>query len=266
MCVVEAMYLSIRRRDRYDVYRVLYEERMPPFVVSIAPVYTPKIPAGGAADTSSYIRELWTHDNELWVLEYEQPAPVFIGLGVGGVENRPWRHFRNIPDLYLPPRGVFTVSQQIAGGTEATLLGAASLFAEHVSPVVKRVSVSPAGASPACAVLKDVADGDVVGGYTVCAPAGEMRTAELEWPIRGVLKAVATANAYISVQAEWRPEVEKIVVGLGQHIWARVVNPTPQDVTRVALKLWGTRYVLKYVESRDWPEGEVVEYWPWRPE
>ena len=82
------MRLSVPYRGRYKVFKVLHEEPMPRFMVSVVPGYIASVPASGFADTPSEVRELQTYTDEIWVLEYDQPSPALFGVGIGGAEER----------------------------------------------------------------------------------------------------------------------------------------------------------------------------------
>jgi hypothetical protein len=259
------MRISIPYGGRYKVYKVLHEEPIPRFLVKIVPDYIASVPARGFADTPSDIRQLQTHEDEVWVLEYDQPYPALFGVGIGGAENRLFKSYKSLPDLFYPPTGEVAVSQSLSAGTPAILIAPPAAFAQLPLYYVRQVVVTNAGTAAAVVEFSQATDDTTTRVLRVLAPAGANTVLDrLELPIRGALSVASTEAVDVTVVVRWEPYYHKLVVGLGERIYMRVVNPLSVVLTQFAVSFSGVRYRVKYEGERDEPEGEVLTLYPHR--
>jgi hypothetical protein len=258
--------ISIPRPSGFDIYDVLYVEDLPGVAVPLCPNYIASVPANSYADSMTYIRELWTRDNELWVADYEFPVPLFLGLGVGGVENRWFRGFRNISPLFLPPKGRYVAYASIAaGGSASNIVGALSQNNQHVDFIVDRIIAANTGTAAGTLTLTDAYGGTTYSTLSIEVPAGAtVDMKNVDWRVYGLVNATADGSSInLTIIGHWQELVGKIAVGLGIQYWVRLVNPTPNAVTCAALKLFGKRYFVKLAASgAPSPEGEIVNLYP----
>jgi hypothetical protein len=271
----ELKYVSVpvveERKPCYRIYRVLHVEPLPSIAIRIVPDYVSSIPAQSKVDVVSEIKELMTREDELWVLEYEQPRPALFRIGYGGHYNALMMGYRGLADMFYPPCGTLAVSQTV--GTSATVLAAVPAQMSQLPALrLKRVVAANAGTSAASLTLSDVVlVGTTTYAYRLLAlqvPAGDTRAVEVDVPVRGALQAAASAPLEVSVQLEWDGIREcKFAVGFGERVFVSVLNPLPASISDVlAIVVRGVRMRVMKVRDADEPLGDVVVVYPFRIE
>jgi hypothetical protein len=248
------------------VFKVLHEEPIPRFVVQVVPNYIASVSASSFADTPSEVRELQTYPDEIWVLEYDQPTPVLFGIGMGGAEERLFKGYRSLVDLFYPPSGSVAVQATLTAGTPATLIVPPTTFAQLPLMYIRKIYVANAGTSPATVTFTQTTGATTVNILKAVAPAGQTLTLDrLDIPVRGALGAVSTANVDVTAVVEWEMTYPlRVAVGLGGSVYIRVVNPLPTPLSNFAITFRGTRYRAELLRESDEPEGEVVAIYPFR--
>lgn len=244
------------RGCKYLYYDTEFEEELPQFAIQIAPTYLSSV-GQGVYDIPTSIRELDTKENELFVLQYVQPLPLLIGIGYGGWENRLWRNFQSMPDLYYPPSGRAATSANVAAGGSATLIGpvVAPPSKQYATPIVRRVVVANTGTATGTLTLTD----GQTPVMTIPLAAGAYADfKDLAIRVWQSLVAVATgSNFSVTVEYEWPPAPD-IVVGFNTKIYMRVINPTTATFNNVALVLTGRRYIVRQVGEGAEPKGIIL--------
>ena len=259
------MRMSIPYRGRYKVFKVLHEEPMPRFAVSVVPNYIASVPASSFADTRSEVWELQTYPDEIWVLEYDQPMPALFGIGIGGVEERLFKGYRSLVDLFYPPSGSVSIQQPLTAGSPATLIAPPTTYAQLPLMYLKAVYIANTGASPATVTFTQTAGAAAVNILKAAAPAGTLALDKLNIPVRGALGAVSTADVDVTAVVEWETSYPpRVAVGLGEPVYMRIVNPLPTPLNSFAITFRGTRYRVEQLRESDEPEGEVVTIYPFR--
>jgi hypothetical protein len=269
----ELKYVSVpvveERRSFYRVYRVLHVEPLPSIAIRIVPDYVSSIPAQSKVDVVSEIKELMTRENELWVLEYEQPRPALFRIGYRGHYNALMMGYRGLADMFYPPCGTLAVSQTV--GTSAVALAAVPAQMSQLPRLrLKRVVAANAGTSAASLALSDaVTVGATTYAYRLLAlqvPAGDTRAVEVDVPVRGALQAVASAPLEVTAQLEWDGIREcKFAVGFGERVFVSVLNPLPADISDVlVIVARGVRMRVARVRDADEPIGDVVVVYPFQ--
>jgi hypothetical protein len=260
------MRISIPYRGRYKVFKVLHEEPMPRFAVSVVPNYIASVPAFGIADTPSEVRELQTYPDEIWVLEYDQPLPVLFGVGVGGAEERLFKGYRSLVDLFYPPSGSVSIQQSLTAGSPATLIAPPTTYAQLPLMYLKAVYIANTGTSPATVTFTQTAGAAITNILKAVAPAGQtLALDKLNIPVRGALGAVSTADVDVTAVVEWETSYPlRMAVGLGEPVYMRIVNPLPTPLNSFVITFRGTRYRVEQLREGDEPEGEVVTIYPFR--
>jgi hypothetical protein len=260
------MRISVPYRGKYRVFKVIHEEQIPRFVVAIVPNYIASVPAFGFADTPSEVRELQTYPDEIWVLEYDQPMPVLFGVGVGGAEERLFKGYRSLVDLFYPPSGSVAVQASLTAGAPATLIAPPTTYAQLPLMHLKAVYIANAGASPATVTFTQTAGAATANILKAVATAGQtLALDKLNIPVRGALGAVSTADVDVTVVVEWEMAYPlRVAVGLGEPVYIRVVNPLPTQLNSFVVAFKGTRYRVEQLRESDEPEGEVVAIYPFR--
>jgi len=260
------MRISVPYRGRYKVFKVLHEEPMPRFMLSVVPNYIASVPASGFADTPSEVRELQTYPDEIWVLEYDQPLPVLFGVGIGGAEERLFKSYRSLVDLFYPPSGSTAVQASLTAGTPATLIAPPTTYAQLPLMYLKAVYIANTGTSPATVTFTQTSGTSTVNILKAVAPAGgTLALDKLNTPVRGALGAVSTANVDVTAVVEWESAYQlQVAVGLGEPIYLRVMNPLPTALDKFAITFRGVRYRVEQLRESDEPEGEVVVIYPFR--
>jgi hypothetical protein len=260
------MRISVPYNGKYKVFKVLHEEPIPRFMVSVVPNYIASVPASSFADTTNEIRELQTYPDEIWVLEYDQPMPALFGVGIGGAEERLFKSYRSLVDLFYPPSGSVPVQASLTAGTPATLIAPPTTYAQLPLMYLKAVYVANAGTSPATVTFTQTTGTTTVNILKVAAPAGETLALDrLNIPVRGALGAVSTANVDVTAVVEWETTYQlQVAVGLGESVYIRVVNPLPATLNSFAITFRGTRYRVEQLKESDEPEGEIVTIYPFR--
>jgi hypothetical protein len=257
------------RRALYRVYRVLHVEPLPAFAIRIVPDYVLSIPAQSKVDVVSEIRELMTRENELWVLEYEQPRPALFRIGYGGHFNALMMGYKGLADMFYPPCGTLAVSQTV--GTSAVTLAAVPAQMSQLPELrLRRVVAANAGTSAASLALSDaVMIGTATYTYRLLSlqvPAGDTRAVEVDMPVHGALQAAASASLEVSAQLEWDGIGEcKFAVGLGERVFVSVLNPLPASISDVlAIVARGIRMRVAKLRDADEPVGDVVVMYPFQ--
>ena len=260
------MRISVPYRGRYKVFKVLHEEPMPRFVVSVVPNYIASVPASGFADTPSEVRELQTYTDEIWVLEYDQPLPVLFGIGIGGAEERLFKSYRSLVDLFYPPSYSVALQATLTAGTPAMLMTPPTTYAQLPLMYLKEVYIANTGTSPATVTFTQTTGTATVNILKVAAPAGQtLALDKLNIPVRGALGAVSTANVDVTAVVEWEVTFPlHVAVGLGEPVYIRVVNPLPTPLNSFAITFKGTRYRVEQLRESDEPEGEIITIYPFR--
>lgn len=241
---------------KYLYYDAEFEEELPQFAIQIAPTYLSSV-GQGVYDIPASIRELDTRENELLILNYVQPLPLLIGIGYGGWENRLWRNFQSMPDLYYPPSGRAATSATVAAGGSATLIGpvVAPPSKQYATPIIRRVVAVNVGTSAGALTLADGA----TPLMTIPLAAGAYADfKDLSIRVWQTLSATATgSNFSVTVEYEW-PQAPDIAVGFGVKVYMRVINPTPVTYNNVALVLTGKRYIVRQVGEGAEPKGLIL--------
>ena len=260
------MRISVPYRGRYKVFKVLHEEPMPRFMLSVVPTYIASVPASGFADTPSEVRELQTYPDEIWVLEYDQPLPVLFGVGIGGAEERLFKSYRSLVDLFYPPSGSTAVQASLTAGTPATLIAPPTTYAQLPLMYLKAVYIANTGTSPATVTFTQTSGTSTVNILKAVAPAGgTLALDKLNTPVRGALGAVSTANVDVTAVVEWESAYQlQVAVGLGESIYLRVMNPLTTTLNNLVITFKGMRYRVEQLRESDEPEGEVVVIYPFR--
>lgn len=260
------MRISVPYRGRYKVFKVLHEEPIPRFMVSVVPSYIASVPASSFADTPSEVRELQTYPDEIWVLEYDQPMPVLFGVGVGGAEERLFKSYRSLVDLFYPPSGSTALQATLTAGTPATLIAPATTYAQLPLMYLKEVYIANTGTSPATVTFTQVTGTVTVNILRVVVPAGQtLALDKLYIPVRGALGAVSTANVDVTAVVEWEMTYPlRVAVGLGEPVYIRVVNPLPTPLNNFIITFKGTRYRVEQLSESDEPKGEIITIYPFR--
>jgi hypothetical protein len=260
------MRISVPYRGRFKVFKVLHEEPMPRFAVAVVPNYIASVPASGFADTPSEVRELQTYPDEIWVLEYDQPMPALFGIGVGGAEERLFKSYRSLVDLFYPPSGSVAIQQPLTAGSPATLIAPPTTYAQLPLMYLKEVYIANTGTSPATVTFTQTTGTTTVNILKVAAPAGQTLALDrLNIPVRGALGAVSTANVDVTAVVEWEVTyLLRVAVGLGEPVYIRVVNPLPTPLNNFAITFRGVRYRVEQLRESDEPEGEIVTIYPFR--
>ncbi|WP_342820199.1 hypothetical protein [Thermofilum sp.] len=260
------MRISVPYRGRYKVFKVLHEEPIPRFMVSVVPSYIASVPASSFADTPSEVRELQTYPDEIWVLEYDQPIPVLFGVGVGGAEERLFKSYRSLVDLFYPPSGSTALQATLTAGTPATLTAPPTTYAQLPLMYLEEVYIANTGTSPATVTFTQVTSTATVNILRVVVPAGQTLALDrLYIPVRGALGAVSTANVDVTAVVEWEMTYPlRVAVGLGEPVYIRVVNPLPTPLNNFIITFKGTRYRVEQLSESDEPEGEIITIYPFR--
>jgi len=260
------MQISVPYRGKYKVFKVLHEEPIPRFMVTVVPNYITSVPASSFADTPSEVRELQTYTDEIWVLEYDQPLPVLFGVGIGGVEERLFKSYRSLVDLFYPPSGSTALQASLTANTPTTLMVPPTTYAQLPLMYLKEVYVANTGTSPATVTFTQTSGTTTVNILKVAAPAGEtLALDKLYIPVRGALGAVSTANVDVTAVVEWETTYPlQVAVGLGESVYIRVVNPLPTTLSSFVITFKGTRYRVEQLKESDEPEGEIVTIYPFR--
>ncbi|MFZ8812196.1 MAG: hypothetical protein ACO2PN_29355 [Pyrobaculum sp.] len=260
------MRISVPYKGRYKVFKVLHEEPIPRFVVQVVPNYIASVPASGYADTPSKIRELQTYPDEIWMLEYDQPMSVLFGIGVGGAEERLFKGYRSLVDLFYPPSGSAAVQATLTAGTPATLIAPPTTYAQLPLMYLREVYIANTGTSPATVTFAQTTGATTVNILKVAIPAGQTFALDkLNIPVRGALSAVSTADVDVTAVVEWEMVFPlRVAVGLGESVYIRVVNPSPVSLNSFVIAFKGTRYRVEQLRESDEPEGEVVTIYPFR--
>jgi len=260
------MRLSVPYRGRYKVFKVLHEEPMPRFMVSVVPSYIASVPASGFADTPSEVRELQTYPDEIWVLEYDQPSPALFGVGIGGAEERLFKSYRSLVDLFYPPSGSAAVQASLTANTPTTLIAPPTTYAQLPLASIKAVYIANTGTSPATVTFTQTTGNTTVNILRVAAPAGgTLALDKLYIPVRGALGAVSTAAVDVTAVVEWEAAYPlRVAVGLGEPVYMRVVNPLPTALNSLVITFRGVRYRVEQLRESDEPEGEIITIYPFR--
>jgi hypothetical protein len=229
------------------------------------PNYIASVPTSSFADTPSEVRELQTYPDEIWVLEYDQPMPVLFGVGIGGAEERLFKGYRSLVDLFYPPNGSTTVQATLTAGTPVTLIAPPTTFAQLPLMYIRKVYIANADTSPATVTFTQTG-ATTVNILKAVAPAGQTLVLDrLDIPVRGALGATSTGNVDVTVVVEWEMAYPlRVAVGLGEPVYIRVVNPLPVPLNSFAIMFKGMRYRVEQLRESDGPEGEVVTIYPFR--
>jgi len=264
------MHISVPYGGQFRVFRVVHAEPMPPFAVSLVGPngYISQVAAQSYADTPSDVRELKTHDNEIFVLDYIQPQPVLFGIGIGGAENRLGKGFISLPDLYYPPSGEVPISANLSANTATTLVAPPAFYAQLPQYRVRALYVANSGTSAATITLNQVVGSSTTQIFSAVVPAGGNAYFErIYTPVYGALQAVASAAVSVTAIIEWLPIDESarrptVNVGLGQSIYMRVVNPLPTALTSLQIIFSGVRYRVIEEGIDKTARGEIVTIFP----
>jgi len=242
---------------KYLYYDVEFEEELPQYAIQIAPTYLSSV-RQGVYDIPTSIRELDTKENELLILQYVQPLPLLIGIGYGGWENRLWRNFQSMPDLYYPPSGRAAVSASVSAGGNATLIGpvVAPPSKQYATPIIRRVIAANTGTASGVLTLTDGRTPVMTIPLSAGAYADFKDLAIRVWQS---LVATATGSDFsVTVEYEWPPAPD-IFVGFGVKVYFRVINPTTVTFDNVALVLTGWRYIVRQVGEGAEPKGKMLQ-------
>jgi hypothetical protein len=260
------MRISVPYKGRYKVFKVLHEEPIPRFVVQIVPNYIASVPPSSFADTPSEVRELQTYPDEIWLLEYDQPMPALFGIGVGGAEERLFKGYRSLVDLFYPPNGSVAIQVTLTAGVPATLIASPTTFAQLPLMYIRKVYVANADTLPAIVTFTQTTGTITQNVLRVVVPAGQTLALDrLNIPVRGALGVVSTAAVDVTAVVEWEVAYPlRVAVGLGEPVYIRVVNPLPTPLNSFAITFRGTRYRVEQIRESDEPEGEIVTIYPFR--
>jgi hypothetical protein len=264
------MHISVPYGGQFRIFRVVHVEPMPPFVVNVVGTngYINQVAASSYADTPSDVRELKTHDNEIFILDYIQPQPALFGVGIGGAENRPMKEFISLPDLYYPPSGEVPISANLSANTPTVLVAPPAFYAQLPQYRVRALYVANSGTSAATVTLNQVLGSATTQVFSAVVPAGGNAYFErLYIPVYGALQAVASAAVSVTAVIEWLPMDETarrptVNVGLGQSIYMRIVNPLTTTLTSLQIIFSGVRYRVFEEGIDKTARGEIVTIFP----
>ncbi len=253
------MRLSVPYGGRYKIFKVLYEEPIPRFVVQVVPNYVSSVPASSFVDIPGEIQELKTHPEEIWVLEYDQPMPVLFGIG--GAEERMYKGYSSLGDLFYPPSGAVAIQETLVANTPVTLIAPPATRAQLPLMYLRATYIANDKASPATVTFTQAGVAKIL---KVVAPARQTLVLDkLSIPIRGALGAMSTVDVDVTVVIEWELAYPlHVAVGLGEPVYMRLVNPLPDPLNRFAITFRGTRYKVEQLRESDEPEGEIITIYP----
>jgi hypothetical protein len=264
-------YITVVRRTPEgilapEVYSVLHAEPIPRFAVDLAPHFGGSVPPGIEVRARERAPELDTYGDELWLLEYEQPLPVLLGVGYGGTEARHFTGYRSLSPMRYPPRGTLSVFQTVTAGSTAPLAAALSgalapVVGQQYVPLEIRGLYAYSATAGATLELKDVTP---LGAVTLVKAVTNVAEPRFRAPVYGRLDVTAAGgDVTVALRVRWRSPRYTIAVGLGESIYFTAVNLTGQTLTSLPLQLWGVRYRVRREPAIKEPRGPVVYMYPY---
>jgi hypothetical protein len=264
-------YVTVVRRTpegtlAAEVYTVLHAEPIQRFALDIAPYFAGGVvPPGVEMKSRTWISELETYQDELWLLEYEQPLPVLFSVGYGGPEARPFTGYKYLSPMYYPPRGTLAVSQTVAAGSTATLAAAIS---RALAPAVGQqyVPLEVLGVyahGPSGAVL-ELRDSTALGTAVLLRAAVPLVEPRFRARVYGALVAAASGgDIAVTVVLRWRSRRHVIALGFGEQVYVTALNLTGQLLSSLPVQLWGVRYRVRPVPEAREPRGPLIFMHPY---